>query len=215
MKALLAGLLSLILIACVPVSQDSHIKTSFWQARAATKMVQIGELGSCSGVVIDIGKVLTAAHCDAGDGVVMEVDGKKATKIKKDVERDLMLLDADVVCPCLPVASKQPKEDTKVYAIGYPLGMAQVVTEGRVQGPLFYDMSDPQGMQYRMLTTIAVVFGNSGGPVVIVENGQFKLVGIVSAVAIAPIMGFFPSLTSLSFIINTDTVKEFVSPLQR
>lgn len=195
MKSLIAGLLAFSLVGCAPVS----IKQSdpdFAYMRQVTKLVKVGESGSCSGVVVAPVHVLTAAHCQ---NATLSVDGKPARIIKISTEADLMLLEVEVGWPGVKVADKQPDADSKIYTIGFPLSVGQVLTEGRVQ------VADHREIgPHDMLVSSPVVFGNSGGPVM---DANMQLVGIVSKVAV---VGFGSVVTHLAVVVNTETIKEFL-----
>lgn len=209
MKSVLAVFLSLFLAACAalptptPVQEPVRINT-FSQLRQATYQL-IGDEATCSAVVIAPEKVLTAAHCDQPG---MKVDGKPATSIRKNETADLMLLFVDGLgCPCVPVAKELPKVDQRVFTIGFPLGLGKVMTEGRMQ-----ELTNPNPeFAHYMLVTSPVVFGNSGGPVFAMnEQYEYRVVGVVSALAVAS-LGFIPNIVPhLGFAVNTDVINGFL-----
>jgi S1-C subfamily serine protease len=215
MKALLAAVLSLVLVGCAPVeAPKAHTLVSFEQVRAATWRLE-SEDGACSAVLIAPEKLLTAAHCQGPD---MKVEGREAIVIKVNKEADLMLLLVPgLSCPCVPVAEVNGVIDEKVYTVGYPLGYAQVLTEGRVQGEFVQDVDE---LAHLFMLTSPVVFGNSGGPVLVIRDGEWQVVGIVSRVVVLP-MGFgYSVIAHLGFAVRTDVINKFleglgVSPVQR
>jgi S1-C subfamily serine protease len=145
-----------------------------------------GELeGFCSGVKITETEVLTAAHCDLDEPLY--VHGYKAQIVKKDEEKDLMLLHVPVgsACPCVPNAVLTPKQDGKVYIVGFPLSAGQVVTEGT------YQSEDEEGY---ILVTAPATYGNSGGGIFMWHDGHWVLIGILTKGTIIPLGGFFPAI---------------------
>lgn len=195
---LLAVVLALCLSACtLPSSKEMQYDA----LRAATWQITIDERGTCSGVFIAPHHLLTAAHCK---GDKMSVGGQPAMVVKVDEDKDLMLLLTVVDGPVVRVANSEPVVDTEVVVVGYPLGLAQYLTEGRLQGPIL-DSRAPAG---RMAISAPGSFGNSGGPVVAFINGVPRVIGIVSAGAFG--MGLS---THLIIAINTSSLKEFLGLL--
>lgn len=167
-----------------PVSHSAE----FSSIRAAT-LVWRGDLGQCSGVMIADGYMLTAAHCDQPGKMV---GGHEVILVKKDVQRDLMLLRVVNGCPCVGVASTSPEVDAKVVIIGFPaygvLGV-QFLTEGRWMGELHLNGQLDLIPGSFAATTAAAFFGNSGGGIYTKDkNGEYVLVGIVSFMLGAPTM---------------------------
>lgn len=200
LKALSQTLLSVALSVAVIlglIHSVGPVKTDFSTLRQATWQLT-GDMGSCSGVMIKENLFLTAAHCEQPN---MKIDGQEAITIKKDEDRDLLLLFVYKKCPCVPVAKVPPSLDSKVFVIGYPLAMGQYITEGRYQGLYKRNIAF-------MTHTAPTVFGNSGGPVVAVIDGQFQVVGIVSAVAAyadvfgVPIVVYHMSIAASTYSIN-------------
>jgi len=157
---------------------------SFDLPRQTVHYIEIGEkIGTCSGVAVSENLVLTAAHCtsalDNDKTTKIKVSGKEAKVIRKDRENDLALLEVGVGCPCSPLAASSPELDDRLIAVGWPLGKAEVVTEGRYQGLAeFYDRSVS-------FTTVPMSFGNSGGGLFKYNwfTGRWELVGITVGIA--------------------------------
>jgi S1-C subfamily serine protease len=221
-KNLLAGAIlaiSALLPACTTVQEQTVVIQHadqierFDTLRNATVMLEMSKdgqkVGSCSAVAIKPHILLTAAHCDAGSINVKGVG--KAVKIRKDEGVDLMFLyvenlKADVVA----VSGVTPIMDTKVVTVGYPLGVGQFLTEGRIQAELILD-DVPEEYLTKVKGYVAisspVVFGNSGGPVFAKINGEYKVIGIMSAMAVA---GFGSPITHLAFAVNAETINKFL-----
>ncbi len=207
LRSLLTIAAFLIIAGCA-----GDISKDYTQLRAATVQVTVGDLGNCSGVAVAPNRVLTAAHCDAPD---LRVNGLKAVVIKKDEKRDLMVLGVDVSGPYIPLAKTSPKQDTRVVVVGYPMDVRQTITEGLWQGKIKYNALNNLTNVWSSITA-AVSPGNSGGPVFAKIHGQWRLVGIVSAVY--NLGGMFGSdlQNHLAFVVPVEEIKTFVkSPLQR
>lgn len=158
------------------------------QLRDATWRIDISSdlspVGSCSGTFIDEHIMLTAAHCDVYPGVSFKVGNEKAIILKKDSTKDLMLLVVPHSHTYVAVGSGAPKIDAKVVAVGYPYGVAQYLTEGRVQGyvTLPPEMELETGPLPKFLAVSSLVSpGNSGGGLFYkLPDGSYVLVGVVS-----------------------------------
>lgn len=139
----------------------------------------------CSGVAIKPNVILTAAHCDVSDqvpGAIISVNGRQVSIIKKDQDKDLMLLFVPGLdSPTVPVGTYVPVQDSPVVLVGYPLGLIQYVTEGRVQGSVELPEAIVGKVTPKMLAVSAMGDpGNSGGGLFQLVNGQYVLVGITS-----------------------------------
>ena len=157
---------------------------SFDLPRQTVHYIEIGEkIGTCSGVAVSENLVLTAAHCvailDNDKTIKIKVSGKVAKLLRQDRANDIALLQVDIGCPCASLAAESPELDDKLIAVGWPLGKAEVVTEGRYQGLAgFYD-------RYITFSTTPIVFGHSGGGLFKYNwaMGRWELVGITVGVA--------------------------------
>ena len=171
--------------AKAPVSPDVLF------ARAAPAVVRINvhdgamkPMGHGSGFFVSAdGLVVTNYHVIDGanyatversDGGVLRVEGVAAI----DGSHDLALLkvtpaDASPL-PTLPVAPDAPPAvGTSVYAIGHPLGLKNVLSEGLVSG-----LGDPARGQDFIQTTAAISPGSSGGPLMTADG---VVVGVTTA----------------------------------
>jgi S1-C subfamily serine protease len=192
-------LIALFTSASVVVGASHYTPTdSLWQVRQATLEVN----GGCSGVAIAPKLVLTAAHCFKDEA---DVEGQKAVVIKLDEAKDLMLLYVDGAnYRFLKVARYAPSVDEKVAVVGFPLGVGEVVTEGRVQDITSHA---PDNL---MLVSADIVFGNSGGPVVVRRGMSYEVVGIAHAVIVIPVGMGGSVITHLGLAVNTATIKNFL-----
>lgn len=186
------------------VEQMQAVQPAF--PRDVVVKINIGDRGVCSGVVTGPNLVLTAAHC-VPDGETLTINGNPVALLKKDEQHDLALLVTAKTCPCSPVAIAAPRTDAPVVTIGYPLGLGQVATEGKVQfnGTLSFK-EDPTDYSHYMLVTTPAIVGNSGGGVFQLIDGKYHLVGIMSGIAVAG--GFFP-ITHLGHAVNAETINKF------
>jgi len=158
--------------------------TRFDTPRLTVHLIEIGGRGqTCSGVAISSTEILTAAHCvsalDTDKTTKITVSGKEAKLLRQDKTNDIALLQADIGCPCAPLAAESPGLDARLIAVGWPLGKAEVVTEGRYQGLAeFYD----RNMSF---TTVPLSFGNSGGGLFQWNwaMGRWELVGVTVGIA--------------------------------
>lgn len=161
------------------------VNQAFTQASAATYSVEIGYspqaiIGSCSGVLIKSGVLLTAAHCKRE---YLKVNGKEAKVLKFDEKSDLLLLSVDAQCPCIPVSKGRVQVNQTIYTYGFPfgavLGFSKVLTEGQIQGIVASSSEVPE-IEGHMLSTLPIAPGNSGGGIFAFEGGRLVVVSVVS-----------------------------------
>lgn len=162
----------------------------------------------CSGTLIDNYKLLTAAHCD--QSIDIYVQGKPAKVVKKNEAVDLMLLEVDLTCPCVPVADEAALMDDEVVAVGFPVGMAQFITKGIVQGPLVVKNTENKMLPHVFAVSTELSPGNSGGGIFKHTADGWKLVGVAHAVGVVPVY-IFPNLQShVALAIKQQVVKQFL-----
>ena len=157
--------------------------------------------GAGSAVMIAHNLGITAAHVTGpmGDGFTMA--GKPIKVLRYDDKLDLTLFEVDITCPCAPLGSL-PEEDSFLIAVGYPLGVGQYVTEGRMQTIHLADI--------KLETTVPIMFGNSGGGLYAFQDWQWKLVGIMSQVH-GTNLGFFGvPVPTMSRAVPITNILEFI-----
>lgn len=182
--ALSVGAMLGVIHAVEPAKVDySTIRQATWrlQFQAFTPFGEPVD-ASCSGTFIKEHIMLTAAHCYGGD---MKVDGHSAVMLKMDKEKDLMILYVNMDSAVLPVAKATPAIDAPVVVCGFPLGLAEFVTVGRVQDELQADgaalLKEFLGVGSKFLVISAPISGgNSGGGVFVKGKNGYELVGVVS-----------------------------------
>jgi len=116
---------------------------------------------SCTGEVIGIHRVLTAAHC-LGDQ--MTADGKPVKVLKKDEVADLALLEVDLNKPALVFRGYPVERFEPLTAIGYAWGWSQLTVIKEIPFLLDYQATDEMPPGY--FSQGASIEGMSGGPVV-------------------------------------------------
>lgn len=177
MKKLLVAVLLLLAPACVTVPSSASEGGS--GARSLVRVLS-AENGVCSAVTLAPGLVLTADHCIAAATFTLRTGGPAGVPVARGDDRlDLGLLSYpadEAPCPCVRLADYEAQVDETVYVVGYPRGIAQVLTVGHSQG-----VHDNENLPYgrRLVTTATVSGGNSGGGVFVLRNGEFQLVGIL------------------------------------
>jgi S1-C subfamily serine protease len=132
-----------------------------------------GPDGAGSGVMIGENLMITAFHVTGEEGRDMLVNGKPIKVLRFDRSADLALLEVQVSCPCIPLNLDVPRQDERVIAVGFPLGVGQVVSEGRYQD-IYND---------KLLSNILIAFGNSGGGLFTWNGYHWVLSGITVQVA--------------------------------
>ena len=231
-QKLIIGLLSLVLAVVTPMVVLDHTRTAsqiqtlqessylsyleitklktakdFSQIRAATRLLEVPGLGNGSGVMIAPGRMLTAAHVASIDeSFPLLLNGKRIKVLKIDESLDLALLAVEEDCPCVPLTSVSPSQDTSVAVVGFPVyreGMPQFLTEGRVMG---MDTTRP-----RLTSAVLAAPGNSGGGLFVLKDDKWELVGIVVELsAIGSLFGVVPVFFVVHSV-DTDSIKGFLA----
>jgi S1-C subfamily serine protease len=181
--------------------------------RDQVRVVMVSTGGNGSGVVIRPGLILTAKHVAVVPGLVLVKDGTKGTGVvmAEQEEVDLALIRyplAEASCPCVRLADSEAAIDEPVFVIGYPLGIAQMVTMGHAQSIQEVYITDDWGQTHklgkRLVLTAGVMPGNSGGGVFVFRDGEYQLVGIM--VQMMPMPG-----GPISFAVPLAEIKDFLA----
>ena len=121
-------------------------------------------LHTCSGEVIGVNLVLTAAHC-VGD--TMSVDGIPAKVLKGDAYFDLLLLSVPTTKPAIRFRSSNVVRYEDLTAIGYAFGWTKLSVLQVRAYLLNIDPFDSENAKAPgIVTQGAFIPGMSGGPVV-------------------------------------------------
>jgi S1-C subfamily serine protease len=168
----------------VPITGFTDLVTS--AVRVSVRKLE-NETGFASGIVLSPGIVLTAQHVAMSAG--LHVNGGKAKAeviaVGNMTQLDIAILQfpaAEATCPCARLADSPALLDEPVWVVGYPGGVAQVVSVGTAQGVTDVVISTPVGLEHfgrRLVTTAPVMSGNSGGGVFVRRDGVFQLVGLI------------------------------------
>lgn len=196
-------LLALLLAGCTTFSSDP-----IQSVKVAEFKIVCGE-STGSGILLESGKILTASHV-VGDNkaCTASTEGRVSypVRVSKNIpEVDLATLEFIGTKPAVKgvsLAKQEPPQYAYVFVMGHPLGFdTQVFTSGTYQGDL--DKVEVPGIG---LITAPITFGNSGGPVIAIENGKAVLIGIVDAIPAS--MG--SPTYHLGLIVNLETIKRFL-----
>lgn len=165
----------------------------------------VGELiGTASGFIIEDGNTLvTNYHVieDAYSIVVWSADCKKSYKAETllayDEKEDLAILKCDTKGEILPLTigdSDMISQGDNVYAIGYPLGVANTLSDGIVSSRYVEDDVD-----YLQITA-AISSGSSGGAVL---NESGEVIGVACA--------YYTEGQNLNLAITSADLKELIA----
>ena len=182
-----------VLFLMLALSCATGRKTAFLNELLARSVIVQTSEGRGTGVIISKGVILTNAHLFHED-VEITVNGKKAAVLKKDSERDLMLLFAETASlPSLTLANTITQDD-EIVVVGNPLGHTGMVTRGHI-----IDITAS-----KVYIDAHIFFGSSGGGV---YNSQGELVGVVVGIEGGTGDGFpfgivIPSSVIIDFILK-------------
>lgn len=178
-------------------SPDDNILSSV--VRVATS-----DGADASGVIVADNRVLTAAH------VVIDTDlalvrvhneYRKADVLALDQGNDLALLSVDTgSLQPVQLARYDLFDYEQVWAVGYPLALDQVTTEG-------YFRNEVEG---RLFTSAPIEAGASGGGLVRCRDGVFELAGIIRGYGGYWSDGQLIPLHNLSIHTPADQIQHFV-----
>ena len=174
------GLMALFLVLTVRPAFGAHrpVNHPIREAVAATvHKFHDPVLGiSCSAVMVAPERAITAAHCLNMTAPVLTIDGYEyaVTEGYAASPRDVaILIVPGAPCPCARIADTPLEAGDPVAAVGYPFGMALVVTYGEMQARV---VLPEDGQEYLVVTSLGAP-GNSGGGIF---NQYGELVGITS-----------------------------------
>ena len=156
---------------------------------------------SASGFLIDEWTLVTNAHVieDAYSMIAMTADGKIAVDVNTllacDEIADIAVLKCDerIGVPSFSFAnSDEVKQGDEIYAIGYPLGVANTVSNGIISSRYINDY----GVDLLQITA-PISHGSSGGVLV---NPEGEVVGVICA--------FYEEGQNMNLAVASNTVKE-------
>lgn len=126
-----------------------------------------------SGVVLDVNRVLTAAHAlQGGEQFFVRVDEafESASLLMVDHVNDLAVLAVDTrsIDP-LHIAGFDPTDAQPVWAVGYPRAQARMTSTGVLQG----------ASEGALHTSAAIDSGQSGGGLLSCHEGVWEMLGML------------------------------------
>lgn len=175
-----------------------HIKGSPDIKKSASTVVQLteGGRGFCSGTLIDDPDlrdgnqktVLTAKHCVKEVGQVIKIPylGSYYDFVVKSMseDSDLAILQTDSMfgAPSAKISMSAHYRE-KAWAIGYPLGLSQVISEGYL-GAIdvqdgFKDVSKSGAFQR---ASVLIAPGSSGGALFQLVDNEYQLIGVATGI---------------------------------
>jgi S1-C subfamily serine protease len=168
MRTLIAALLTLVI--CLASSlQATDWSAIVTQVEKSIVFIEVGNEGSCTGFVIDQAKhyVMTAQHCQPSESGVIWADRVPARVVSRDVQKDLLVIEAkdlDPARPALVLAPSNPAIGSEVMSAGFGMGLERPIYR---QAHVSDDntMIPEIGGPFISLDS-AFVGGQSGGPVV-------------------------------------------------
>jgi S1-C subfamily serine protease len=140
----------------------------------------------CSAVVVAPGLAFTAQHCVTQG---LRVDGRQVSTIVMSGDyKDIAVLHVTgLQCPCVPLGVRPAKGD-QVLAVGFPVDregertispVAQVRFVGPLKEVVPFLGEFPQALDDYIITDAAIItHGYSGGALLAMQNGEWKVVGI-------------------------------------
>ncbi len=181
------------------VSVTLHIPGSY---RTMTGVLT-SSIGTCSGVIIDTNKILTAAHCmDDSKGVAIvdlpSGDRTYAIVIKKSAAMDLALLGMLKKSRQTSQLGKRPEITNKLFTINSGKGIPHTYGEGYLRNVRYIKGEDAYPL---LMSSILIEPGASGSGVF---DGKGRLVGI----------NIITTDTG-SLAVHIDTIKRFLKDIKR
>ncbi|OXM84504.1 hypothetical protein CF651_20335 [Paenibacillus rigui] len=163
-----------------------------------------------TGFLIDTkGIALTAYHVvDGADRIVCVLnDGQRDVPcelIARNENTDAAVLklqsgtnagQQEIAYPSLQIQTSAVKHGEKVYALGYPLKEAKIITEGIVNSP--HALINGRD---RLLVSAEIVNGMSGGPVI---DSSGRVIGIVS--------GSLRTMSQIHLAVNVNDINQVIA----
>ena len=197
------GLSAVSLVASFNAYADLQCRVPSDNAMSAVVRI-VGDGVEGSGVVIAKNRVLTAAHViDDLDRIEILRGGIKYTAnviaVMPEKDMALLLVDTGRQTP-LKVSRTRFEPESRVWAVGYPLGGNEVATSGRVTSYRGFDVQ----------TTASVNHGQSGGGLLACDQGRFVLAGMVRAFGATQEGNKLIRLDNYSVSVNSDEIRNFV-----
>ncbi len=204
------GLFLLLMLALLAVNASAAERCAApdEQTRHSIVMVEAGaSVGS--GVVIGDNLILTAAHVvqDSGQVRILGADYRTdGVVLSHQQDPDLALIETKETLPfpALRFARHPRAPHEWVWAMGYPFGRSLVATSGEYKG-LWANA---------LYTSASVNFGQSGGGLIVCENGRHVLAGIVRAFGATRVNGKLVRRDDVSVATNIDDVRRFLNSRQ-
>lgn len=160
--------------------------------------------GYGSGVIIAPNRVLTAKH--VAEIPEIKVNGKPTKVLAVSETDDVAVLEADVACPCAPVA-RDLQIGEEIVIAGYPM---QHIIEGilvRMRGEFLGYIKE----NFALFTGFAMP-GSSGGGIF---NRKGELVGVVSGVPVWDVMGPFGPPQLVNNLVASPTLKAIIEVIKK
>lgn len=181
MKRVIATVMAFLMFSVAPVfGADWSVVAK--NLRESIVFVQVGEVGSCTGFVIDNDRdhVLTAAHCDV-KGQEFYVDLAPAKIVAKDTKNDLMVLKVEGIDrPALKLAKADPVVGDEVASYGYGFGLEQPLFRQAHVSATHVNITGGGGAGNFIGLDSNFIPGQSGGPVVNPKNEVVLIVQLGS-----------------------------------
>ena len=158
--------------------------------RRATAFVELGNTGYCSGTVVSAHTVLSAAHC-WGENMGVQIDGQTFTATGKLVHpayqnapyNDLMLLYFDentLPEPYVSTVYSHDSSDSCEMLIAQGWGKNEDGTRDLRESRYAVINEMTKTLYTKQLTPGGICYGDSGGPLYALVDGELQLAGVTS-----------------------------------
>jgi len=165
----------------------------------------------CAASWVSQSVLLTANHCVHGYSARLWHGKTYAAEVLKvDTRTDLALLRVRGVPKhgVLSIARRNPAYGERVWALGHPLGIPFIWTEGLASA-----VTVEEGKVEFLQASAQVMPGNSGGPLV---NARGEIVGVADQLAQWPLAGLFPMPVShLGYFVTWRHVRALMTGVVR